>query len=189
MTLTADDELRKLSRTALETKVLSLHALTVTQAARIEHLESELRIQRNLHHREVERQQELHDFELEQVKQNYARKASRAVLRHPAEELLRQRLAAAASAPGGNGDGDGDVRAAAAEESVGGVAANVASRAAEQSANERVAQITGHRTVEPVGRARRRPDVATAALGAPANAESPQRLAQLQQLDAFLAAE
>ena len=103
MTLTADDELSKLSRTALETKVLSLHALTVTQAARIEHLESGYSA---ICIFEVERQQELHDFELEQVKQNYAKSIPRSATTSGGG-ALRQRLAAA-SAPGGNGDGDGD---------------------------------------------------------------------------------
>ena len=84
-----------MSRLELENKVLELHSIVETQRERIEYFQSELRIQQGMRKRGEERQVELHKLELKHANKDRERQlhlAAMEAVRHPAEQLLEERM-------------------------------------------------------------------------------------------------
>ena len=89
------DRINAMSRIELETQVYELTSTVETQRGRIDHLESELRIQQGMRKRGEERQNEMHTIELKQLNKEKDRELQRAAMeavRHPAELLLEERM-------------------------------------------------------------------------------------------------
>jgi hypothetical protein len=89
------DKVTSMNRLDLENKVLELQSIVETQHDKIEYLQSELRIQEGMRKRGEERQGELHQLELKYMNKEKERElqfAAMDAIRHPAEQLLEERM-------------------------------------------------------------------------------------------------